>query len=376
MVSTRTSSKKKGASNGAVEEVPTPRKLSTTRRASSHKKSAAAAAAARADDDDVQADADATPAASTLTSRKLAPKALQLLGNEAATSVTDAAAAAVRRNKDAHDSETVKEFGGPIGVSIIAIIFPLLMLYFWSALEFHNGQIYYPKDLTSTDSWREFGQLYVSHIRERAMPTLYSVQIYIGYVLFSALLAYIMPGAQVKGMPVPSLNYKQLVYNCNGYSSFYFTLFVSLIANHYKYFPLRDIVDNFGGLLMTAIITGWFMSIMTYILTLALGTAHRLSGNHIYDFFMGAPLNPRVGSLDLKMWSEIRVPWIILFYVSLSAVVKIWEDHGANAAAVWQVPAGLYFTLLGHWLYVNACMKGEDCIPVTWYGTTNKQHTH
>lgn len=81
---------------------------------------------------------------------------------------------------------------------------------------------------------------------------------------------------------------------------------------------------------------------------------------------MGAPLNPRVGSLDLKMWSEIRVPWIILFYVSLSAVCKVWENEGADYAAIWQVPAGLWFTLLGHWLYVNACMKGEDCIPSTW----------
>lgn len=271
-----------------------------------------------------------------------------------------------RADKDSGDARVVREFGGPLGVSCIALFFPVLMLYLWSCLEFHHGQLYGPTSFTKLDAWKEFASLFVSHMHEKAMPTVYAVKIYIGYVLWSALMAFIMPGPQVKGMPVPSLNYKQLVYNCNGYSSFYFTLAVSLVTNHLRWFPLRDIVDNFGSLLMTAILTGWLTSILVYVLTLALGTSHRLSGNHIYDFFMGAPLNPRVGSLDLKMWSEIRVPWIILFYVSLSAVVKVWENAGGDVAALSAVPAGLWFTLLGHWLYVNACMKGEDCIPATW----------
>jgi delta24(24(1))-sterol reductase len=33
----------------------------------------------------------------------------------------------------------------------------------------------------------------------------------------------------------------------------------------------------------------------------------RMTGNHLYDFFMGSILNPRIGILDLKMWAEIRV---------------------------------------------------------------------
>lgn len=268
-------------------------------------------------------------------------------------------------NKDSGDLRVVREFGGVPGVIAIATIFPVLMLYFWSCLEFHNGQVYLPETLT-VDGFRRFGQLFLSHIVEGATPTLYSAQMYIGYIIWSAVLAAFMPGAVVKGMPVPSLGYKQLSYLCNGYSSFYFTLFVSLVANYHGIFRLRDIVDNFGPLLMTSIITGWFVSIMTYIVSLAVGTSHRLSGNHIYDCFMGAPLHPRIGPIDLKLWSEIRVPWIILFYVSLSAVTKQWEDLGGDIDALYLVPAGLWFTLLGHWLYVNACMKGEDCIPATW----------
>ena len=36
-----------------------------------------------------------------------------------------------------------------------------------------------------------------------------------------------------------------------------------------------------------------------------------MTGKPLYDFFMGAALNPRVfgDRLDLKMWSELRVSW-------------------------------------------------------------------
>ena len=36
-----------------------------------------------------------------------------------------------------------------------------------------------------------------------------------------------------------------------------------------------------------------------------------MTGKPLYDFFMGAALNPRAfgDRLDLKMWSELRVSW-------------------------------------------------------------------
>jgi delta24(24(1))-sterol reductase len=71
---------------------------------------------------------------------------------------------------------------------------------------------------------------------------------------------------------------------------------------------------------------------------------------------MGAPLNPRIGHLDLKMYAEIRVPWTILFFLSLSALVKQYKVYG-------YVTPELCFMTLAHFLYVNACMKGEECIP-------------
>ena len=74
---------------------------------------------------------------------------------------------------------------------------------------------------------------------------------------------------------------------------------------------------------------------------------------------MGASLNPRFFKVDLKMFSEIRVPWIILFYISLSCLVR---DYQVTKS----INPNLFFMTLAHFLYVNACMKGEECIPTTW----------
>jgi len=74
---------------------------------------------------------------------------------------------------------------------------------------------------------------------------------------------------------------------------------------------------------------------------------------------MGAWLNPRFGKFDLKFWAETRVAWILLFLLTLSAAVKQYEIAGT-------VSFSMYFMLLAHGLYANACMKGEECIPTTW----------
>ena len=54
----------------------------------------------------------------------------------------------------------------------------------------------------------------------------------------------------------------------------------------------------------------------------------RMSGNFFYDYFMGAALNPRLGSVDLKMWAEVRIPWVIVFFLSVSGACKQYETYG------------------------------------------------
>lgn len=66
-----------------------------------------------------------------------------------------------------------------------------------------------------------------------------------------------------------------------------------------------------------------------------------MSGNTVYDIFMGASLNPRLftsrfaalgrknwDGVDLKMFAEVRVPWVLLFLIAVSGGVKQYEDLG------------------------------------------------
>ena len=74
---------------------------------------------------------------------------------------------------------------------------------------------------------------------------------------------------------------------------------------------------------------------------------------------MGIHLNPRVGRLDVKMFAEIRVSWILLFLLTVSAAAKQYETLG-------RVTTSSLIMVLAHFLYANACQKGEECIPQTW----------
>ncbi|KAI9029566.1 ergosterol biosynthesis ERG4/ERG24 [Phycomyces nitens] len=237
--------------------------------------------------------------------------------------------------------------------------FPCLMYYFWVSLEYHQGKIYYPQSFT-LEGIRDFIiHEIVEKVVANAAPNWKSTKIYMGYIVYSFILAYIMPGPIVQGLPIPSLKGKKLNYLCNGLSAWYLTLVLAAVLHVTGIFRLTEIIDNFGRIMSVAIIWGFTLTALVQFSSIIKGNGHRLSGNFFYDFFMGYPLNPRIGHVDLKMWAEIRVPWPILFFLSVSCLLKQYELTGV-------VTGPACFMVLAHFLYVNACQKGEECIPTSW----------
>lgn len=151
---------------------------------------------------------------------------------------------------------------------------------------------------------------------------------YTGLIIFQLLIAFVMPGYKQQGLPVPSLNYKTLTYNCNAVACFYFTVVTAAALHWTNTFRLTEIIDNFGPLMTVAMIWGVAVSFGVYFLTVATGNQIRMSGNFIYDVFMGAILNPRIGNVDLKMWLEVRIPWVLLFLISVSGGIRQYEQYG------------------------------------------------
>ncbi|MCI0382371.1 MAG: delta(24(24(1)))-sterol reductase [Chlamydiae bacterium] len=248
------------------------------------------------------------------------------------------------------------EFGGPIGAFFIIIFSHLLVYYFWISLTYYQGDLIYPSSLADFPS---FFQRMGKHIAEGAAPTGASIAIYLGFIVFQFGLARFLPGIKVKGLAIPSEGNRQLTYICNGISCWYATLFTAFILHFTGLFSLTLFTDHMGGLITIGIISANLLSLILYASAILLKKENNPSGRPIYDFFMGNMLNPRIGPVDLKLFSEIRIPWMLLFFLTLSAAAKQYETYGT-------ISASMAFMIIAHGLYTNACMKGEECIPTTW----------
>ena len=246
------------------------------------------------------------------------------------------------------DEKVVKEFGGPVGAAVLMVWSHGLAIYFWMALEFFDGRVF-----THID------QSLLQSAITRLTPDATSLLVYFGFVALQVLFAFTLPGVVVKGLPVPSEGNKQYTYNCNALSAWYATLLLLAGLHLSGTMLITVIADRFGKMMILAMVFSDIVSVLVYIVGVSTGKSTRMSGNLVYDFFMGSWLNPRIGSLDLKMFAEIRVSWMTLFFLTLSAAVKQYYTIG-------YVSGGMCVILLAHFLYSNACMKGEECVPTTW----------
>lgn len=250
-----------------------------------------------------------------------------------------------------------KEFGGPLGVTTMMICFPLLMWYMWIGATYYDGR--FPKPEPS-QSMRDFVTHLGHLVYEGAYPTAKAWIMYWSFGVFEMLLYLFAPGVYAYGKPLPFEGGKQLKYYCSGYWSLYITLAVIAGLHISGLYSASTIIDEFGPLLSVAILSGYLVSIVAYFSALARGAQHRMSGSFLYDFFMGAELNPRMFSiLDFKMFFEVRLPWYILLLLSISTAVRQYETLG-------YVSGEVAFVVMAHWLYANACAKGEELIVTTW----------
>lgn len=257
------------------------------------------------------------------------------------------------------DEHQTYEFGGPLGVTAMMLGFPVLMYYFWICLWYYDGALVHPTSLADVGP---FLHRMWAHCVDGAYPTAFAWGTYLGLTAIELFFAWVMPGVEQHGLPVPSLGYKTLLYKCNALWSWYATLILAGVLHYTGIYRLPWIIENFGGIMTVAIVTSYTISATIDILARTVhygGAPLRMSGVAVYDHFMGVSLNPRLGPIDLKMFAEVRVPWVLLFLISLSGVVKQYEDLG-------RVTYNMFHMLLATGLYINACAKGEQMIPQTW----------
>ena len=250
------------------------------------------------------------------------------------------------------------EFGGSWGVITIMIGFTALMYYMWLGATYYEG---YPPWPAKSESLIEFLGCAGHLVYEGAFPSLKAVTIYWTFFVFEAACYLYLPGVMTKGKPLPHEGGKQLDYYCSAVWSFYVTIAVMAILHLTGTFKIYTLIDEFGPLMSVAIISGYVLSIVAYVSAILRGAEHRMTGYPVYDFFMGAELNPRIfGLLDFKMFFEVRIPWYTLFLITCGAAARQYEQFG------W-ISGEIAFLVMAHFLYANACSKGEELIVTTWY---------
>ena len=249
------------------------------------------------------------------------------------------------------------EFGGTYGTLTVMLFFPILMWYMWVGATYYGGM--FPSRQPG-QNWLQFGSELANLVYTGAFPHWRAWLYYWSYLIFEGACYCLLPGVTGYGKPLAHEGGKQLSYFCNAYLSLYFTLAVMAVLHYTGIWPLYTIIDEFGPMLSVAIISGFLVSIVAYFSCLWRGKQHRMTGSPVYDFFMGAELNPRMfGILDFKMFFEVRIPWYMLLLISLGAAARQWEQFGFVSPEV-------MFLVMAHYLYANACSKGEELIITTW----------
>lgn len=256
-----------------------------------------------------------------------------------------------------YDTSGETEFGGSIGMSAMMIGFPALMYYMWIGAFFYDGKLPAPAE---GQSWSQFADYMWTLVKTEAYPNARAWKIYWVFGLVQMAFYMLLPGVYRKGKPLPHLGGKMLDYYCSGMWSLYTSIAIGLALHLTGVFKLYTLVDEFGHIMSVAIISGFLCSLVCYIQAILRGNTIRMTGYPIYDYFLGAELNPRLfGILDFKMFLEVRIPWYILLFLSLGTCLKQYEQYG-------YVSMEALFLLFAHYLYAGACSKGEHLIITSW----------
>ncbi|KAA6365627.1 MAG: putative C-14 sterol reductase Erg24, partial [Streblomastix strix] len=122
------------------------------------------------------------------------------------------------------------------------------------------------------------------------------------------LLWKIIPGKKVFGSPLNDMGDK-LEYKMNGFYTFLIVM-AGVFAAIFIKGPsiMLFFFDHFFGIQLTSYIFAVILCTYLYISSFS-GEKHLAKGTqnvHIYDYWMGRELNPRIGKFDWKQFCELR----------------------------------------------------------------------
>jgi len=237
------------------------------------------------------------------------------------------------------------------------LFFPVAIAWCWICVEFNQGAMLLPKALTleafSTWWYNDIQARIIAH----ALPNRQVWLIYLVWNAFQALLFALLPGPTLYGSPICD-GKTRLKYTLNGQNAWFVTLLVVGCLHLTNIFPLTILYDQFAPLLSVSIIFTSLVVGLIYLYAMIYQCVERQTDSIIYDYFMGAMVNPRIGNFDVKFFFELRPGIMQWFFTTLALAAKQYETYGT-------ISTPMALICFYHLCFVNACYKGEGCVIFT-----------
>ncbi|KAJ2817629.1 erg24, C-14 sterol reductase, partial [Coemansia furcata] len=226
-------------------------------------------------------------------------------------------------------------FGFPGSVAVMTITTIVLYVWNFSCSEATGCQL-----PVTGSQWAAIA----AHAADyRSYLSLEALAYYVLWWSWLAMLYFVIPGRTVQGVALR--NGQRLDYPINGLSSFLVTLCTAaMVHSKFGIAPFLWIADHFFQLAAASYIFATTQAMFVYLRSfrrpssgaqpVMLALAGN-SGNPVYDFFIGRELNPRIGTLDLKYFNELRpgiMGWVLL---NVSFAIKQQHTLGYVSNSMW-----------------------------------------
>lgn len=240
------------------------------------------------------------------------------------------------------------------GVWACMIVVPLFVYWSWICVEYHQGLMYLPKELTQ-EAVKAWALDIWTHIATEAVPSAYAWKLYAIWIALQAALFYWAPGPEGFGVVLEDGKTK-LKYKYNGQFAFFTTIALVIALQYTGVFSLTKLYDLYPQMLTVCNV--WTVGVILFLQIHAaiFGLLERRTDSVVYDFFMGPRLNPRFFGFDVKFFFELRPGIMHWFFTSLGMMMKMYERDGT-------VTTPMLLVCFYHLCFVNACYKGEQCVP-------------
>ncbi|KAH8898136.1 delta(14)-sterol reductase like protein [Thozetella sp. PMI_491] len=270
------------------------------------------------------------------------------------------------------------EFGGPLGAVGVSFGLPILLCIFYFGCNDITG--------CPAPSLLSLGTLKLENLkREVGWPGLdafftWEVTAWmLGYLLFNLVLYRVLPATEVEGTVLA--NGGRLKYRLNAFSSSMFTLAICAAgtAAQGAEFPVWTfITDHYVQIIVTNTLLSYALATFVYVRSFGIKPGNKdlrllaqggVTGNAMYDWFIGRELNPRVtlpliGEIDLKQFAEIRPGLLGWTLLNFAFVAKQYRSFG-------YVTDGILFISIIQALYVLDCHYMEPALLTTMDITTD-----